>query len=314
MRCDQANSIPAQLYLQYKGFRPAHTRLNGRELWYVSPIRSKEHTPSFKVDVILNRWFDHGLGKGGKTLDLAIEICRCSVREALSDIERSGLFNDLGHSKNQTATLEHVGSVFEQRKIAYEKENEARESVAFRLLSETELKHPALLEYLDARKIDPKIAMAQRNLRQIHFEPASGEKHFSALGWKSGQGHEARNMRFKGFVGAGKEITYLKAPKASVCVVFEGFMDYLSYLSQEKITKPNFSAITLNTGRLKIKALPHIIKGRYKTLKLFMDNDTLGDECVEFFQRALKSVNIKDMRSQYQGYKDYNEKAIKNSP
>ena len=128
MRCDQANSIPAQLYLQYKGFRPSHTRLNGRELWYVSPIRSKEHTPSFKVDVILNRWFDHGLGKGGKTLDLAIEICRCSVREALSDIERSGLFNDLGHSKNQTATLEHVGSVFEQRTIADEKENKPEAS------------------------------------------------------------------------------------------------------------------------------------------------------------------------------------------
>lgn len=63
MQCKQANSVPAHLYLEYKGFKPRHTRLNGRELWYISPIRPQENTPSFKVDVILNRWFDHGLGK-----------------------------------------------------------------------------------------------------------------------------------------------------------------------------------------------------------------------------------------------------------
>ncbi len=131
MRCDQANSVPTHLYLEYKGFRPSHTRLNGRELWYFSPIRTQEKTPSFKVDVILNRWFDHGLGKGGKTVDIAIEICRCSVREALRDIEYSGLFNKFGYSKNQTSKFESTISAFEQKSGAFEKEKNIENSLAF---------------------------------------------------------------------------------------------------------------------------------------------------------------------------------------
>lgn len=226
------------------------------------------------------------------------------MRGALRDIESSGLFNEFGYRHDQINRFQGMHSVSGEGSIAVEKEKNVGNMGAFRLLYETEITHKALLEYLDIRKIDRQIA--KYYLTQIHFEPSNGVKQFFALGWKSSQGYEARNSLFKGFVGSGKGVTYLKADKSAVCFVFEGFMDYLSYLSDKKISKPDFSVIVLNSGVLKIHALPHIIKGGYKQVNLFMDNDDMGNECFKFFQCSLKSVELIDMRSEYEGYKDYN--------
>lgn len=90
MRADQARTIPLDLYLEHQGYKPAKTRMGGRELWYKSPIRSGDSSPSFKVDTIINKWYDHGIGRGGNTLDLAVELCCSSVRDALRHLERTG--------------------------------------------------------------------------------------------------------------------------------------------------------------------------------------------------------------------------------
>ena len=97
MRADQAKTIPIDRYLEHLGHKPANVRAAGRELWYHSPIRKGDSSPSFKVDTIINKWFDHGLSRGGNTLDLAIELCRGSVRDALHALERTGLYNAYGY-------------------------------------------------------------------------------------------------------------------------------------------------------------------------------------------------------------------------
>ncbi len=53
-------------YLSKSGHQPAKVR--GNDYWYLSPLR-EEKTPSFKVNRKLNRWYDHGLGKGGNIID-----------------------------------------------------------------------------------------------------------------------------------------------------------------------------------------------------------------------------------------------------
>ena len=84
MRADQARQIPIALYLERAGIKPAKVTRQGRELWYTSPIRNGDSTPSFKVDTLLNLWFDHGLAKGGNVIDLVIEMRRVTVKEALA--------------------------------------------------------------------------------------------------------------------------------------------------------------------------------------------------------------------------------------
>ena len=300
MRADQAKTIPVSSYLEYLGIKPAKERLGGRELWYHSPLRQGDGTPSFKIDTILNRWFDHGLGRGGNTLDLAVELQKASVREALHHLERSGLYDN---ARTPQARFSSLQMILENRKPAIEKEKVG--SSAFKLISEGPLKHPALLQYLETRKI-PR-ALAETYLKQIVFSPADGSKRFFALGWKNGSGYEARNALFKGFVGTGKDITYLKHPQSSLCAVFEGFFDFLSDLAHHHLKEADCSVIVLNSGALRGHALSPILADGYTKLHLFLDNDPSGNEATSYFQELFGSLDVRDMRSLYQGFKDFNE-------
>lgn len=305
MRADQAKTIPIDRYLEHLGLKPAVVRAGGRELWYHSPIRKGDTSPSFKVDTIINKWFDHGASRGGNTLDLALELCRGSVRDALHALERTNLFSQYGYAQRSTNGFQSMGSLLENRRSAFEKEKEGEK--AFQLLREGPIEHPALLQYLEKRKID--LTIARKYLKEIRFAPAEGEKRYFALGWSSGAGFEARNSLFKGFVGTGKDVTYLKAQNTSQCFVFEGFMDFLSYLTENKIEKPYFSTIVLNSGNLKARALPHLLEGGYSKVHLFMDNDEMRDECLKFFKGTLQSLECIDMRPTYENFKDFNAKA-----
>ena len=92
------------------------------------------------------------------------------------------------------------------------------------------VKHPALLQYLNKRKIAS--TLIEKYLHQIHFTPPDHSKKYFAIGWPAGSGYEARNSLFKGFVGVGKDNhTYIEVPNSPVCAVSEGFFDFLAYLS-----------------------------------------------------------------------------------
>jgi len=61
MRAKEAKNISISDYLGSEGHKPLKIRLGGRESWFSSPLRLGDSTPSFKVDNVLNLWFDHGL-------------------------------------------------------------------------------------------------------------------------------------------------------------------------------------------------------------------------------------------------------------
>ena len=93
MNIAQAKCIPLEQYLERQGLRPKKTRQGGRELWYHSPIRDGDKTPSFKVDTVKNVWFDHGVAHGGNIIDLVREMCSCDVRPALRHLEQTRLYS-----------------------------------------------------------------------------------------------------------------------------------------------------------------------------------------------------------------------------
>ena len=67
MNTKQAKAEPLHEFLGRMGYQPAHVR--GNDIWYRSPFRPTERTPSFKIDRTKNVWFDHGLGAGGTIID-----------------------------------------------------------------------------------------------------------------------------------------------------------------------------------------------------------------------------------------------------
>lgn len=314
MRSDQAKTIAINEYLEYvEGLKPTKVGQGGRELWYNSPIRKGDSTPSFKVDTILNLWFDHGMVKGGKIIDLVCEIRSVSVREALAILDNSGLYQG-GYSSNSylgrtTTSLFNSGNqVQEKRKSASEKEKVLNSSGHI-LLDVKDLSHPALLEYLENRKID--VTIAKQYVREIHYKPADKLVEYYALGWSNGEGYDIRNKYFKGFIGKGKTPSLINPKKGNDLIVFEGFIDFLSYLTHLKIEKGiqelKISVVVLNSTALRKQLLKLVSQYHFKKIYFFLDNDESGESTLDFYKEALQKTELIDMSSMYSSHKDFNE-------
>ena len=68
---DIIRQMPIAVFLARLGHEPV--RRSGNELWYIAPYRG-ERTPSFRVNVAKQLWYDFGLGKGGDIFTLAGEF------------------------------------------------------------------------------------------------------------------------------------------------------------------------------------------------------------------------------------------------
>lgn len=287
MRADQARQIPIHLYLERANIRPARTVRQGRELWYSSPIRSGDETPSFKVDTVLNLWFDHGADKGGNVIDLVVEMHRVSVREALA-ILGSGF----------------PGSTPARAPLPYpagEKEKERNLVV----VESRPISHPALVQYLDARCID--ISLARRWLKEVRYRQPDKAKTFFALGFACGAGFDARSPVFKGFVGKGKDVSAINFADKGTVAVFEGPYDYLTWLAMRGLEEPDCAVVILHAVSMRRRALDRITTHGFGRVLLYLDHDGPGREATRWFRQQLGNRNVVDRSADYVGFKDLNE-------
>ena len=178
----------------------------------------------------------------------------------------------------------------------------------YRVLRVGELSSPALIAYLQERGID--IELAKRECKELRFENA--DKPYFAIGFPNmARGYEVRNRYFKGCV-APKDITHIRQQKEprTVCYLFEGFMDYLSFLTirvKNNPQHPRLNAqdyVILNSVSNLSKA--ESILATYTRIGCFLDNDTAGRNAYANLQRMLGD-RLQDMSVHYAGYNDLNE-------
>ena len=136
----------------------------------------------------------------------------------------------------------------------------------FEIKKVIKLTHPALVDYLQSRHIS--IDLARQYLKEVHFRPNDQNKSFFALGWKCGGGYDVRNRHFKGFVGLGKDISTINLRKGEAIYIFEGWMDFLSYLTLHELTDFKNAALILHSTALRKRAV-ELIKDQtaYQTRK-----------------------------------------------
>lgn len=265
--------LPIRTYLAERGLRP--TKDNPRYGLYFSSLR-KEHTPSFKVDYVQNLWYDFGLGEGGSIIDLVMRLERCDFAQAvrfLGSDERTPMVVPVPLSVPPTVP-------------------------ALRLLSDIPLRHPALVGYLSSRGIDPIIASAC--CREVHY--AVGGRNYFAVGFRNDAGGwELRSERFKGCVSP-KLITTIDN-RSDTVVAFEGFMDFLSYLSMEKQLQTD--AAVLNSVVNLLKAIPFF--ERHAMIHAFFDNDEAGRKATAELKRLCPNSSVIDRSHLYREHKDLNE-------
>jgi hypothetical protein len=112
-------------------------------------------------------------------------------------------------------------------------------------------------------------------------------------------GYELRNKYFKGCTS--KDVTSVKAG-SNTCQLFEGFMDYLSFLTIKNWQQSKADVIVLNSLSNLVKVKNTLTA--YESVATFLDNDEAGKRAVQ----ELKNVcNISDQSEFYAKHKDLNE-------
>jgi hypothetical protein len=239
----------------------------------------EERKASFKVNRKLNRWYDHGMGKGGNLVDFAILYHNCTVGEFLRDVNGFPSF-----------LQPHSVSGKEQPKKC-----ESR----IEILSERIISALALERYLTQRRIP--ISIAQEYCKEVTYK--LNDREYYSIGFKNNSGgYELRNQYYKASSSPKDIKTFSVGAKEAV--VFEGFFDFLSFIAIQK-NLPGIKAdvVVLNSISFFEKAR-HFME-QHKHVKLYLDHDETGQNCTRY---ALSLSNkYKDESGLYKNHKDLND-------
>lgn len=301
MRATDASNIPIERYLLAEGYKHSRIGFNGEELWYQSPLRTGDSTPSFKVNRAKNLWYDHGLDEGGDVIKLVCTLRKVTVSEALSiieSLERQGL----PKIDNEVAVSSRNTNEKSQEKLSSD-----HLSPQTKILKVQGISHPALLNYLKQRCIDQGVANSY--LKEVHYQRSGSGQTFFTLGWPNGDGFDTRNAYFKGFVGTGKSISTINVEGNENVLIFEGFIDFLSYISYHTQLPKDEGVLILHSTALRRQVVNYLQEKNITSVRLYLDNDEAGDACREFFKKSLlgQGIDLKDCSDTYAGYKDFNE-------
>lgn len=158
-----------------------------------------------------------------------------------------------------------------------------------------------LIEYLQSKRAI-NIEIAQAYCKQVHY--STGGKQFFAIGFQGDAGGwELRNEYFKGSTSPKSLTTINKS--SPTCLLFEGFMDMLSYLTLKNLARPNLDIIVLNSVVNLSKASEFLL--RHQAIHTFLDNDEAGKRAVEQLRQTLPNSEVVDQSVFYKNFKDLNE-------
>lgn len=247
---------------------------------YHSPFREDKNA-SMKVDYNKNLWIDYGTNEGGTLIDLVMRIKNCTNGEAMQLLEQQLL----GKS-----TFSFQGNTKPSEKKEYSEP-------AIQITEVIPLSTPALIDYLKERKID--IELAKLYCKEVTY--SVNDKTYYAIGFGNNiGGYVLRSKYFKGCTS--NAITHLKNGSNN-CLLFEGFMDFLSYLTLKKNRISEHSIIVLNSVSNLSKA--QNVLSKYGIIFSCLDNDESGKRAVRDLQSFCKDV--KDQSVHYAKYKDLND-------
>ena len=288
MTIAEAKQLRIVDYLARLGHRPRSIKSD--QYWYFSPLRD-ERTPSFKVNDRLNEWYDFGAATGGDLVELGKHLYRTDdVSEVLAYIERHENVAPVPRVRMADTTPLPVECEMQDIRVV-------------------PLRHPALLSYLRTRLIDEDIA--RMFCREVHY--VLRKRHYFALAFGNlSGGYEVRNPYYKGCIKE-KDISLVRHSRDGtqnrVCV-FEGFMDFLSYLTLKQagndavcVGAPCDYLVMNSVNNLK-KALVHLQE--YPIIHCYLDNDLAGRKTAETIA-GMYDEFVCNEAHRYSEYKDLND-------
>ncbi len=247
-----------------------------RKTAFYFALNREEKIPSFSVDFVKNKAFDFGTGKSYDVISIVQQMNRCSVSDALKYLEK------FDFSIQENLEIEEID-----------------QSKNYQILKVSEIKHPALIQYLKSRKV-----LEQRNLiKEIYYE-LNGKKYFGIGFFNNSGGVEIRNKYSKICLGK-KDVTLFKneLSRNREIIIFEGFFDYLTFKNLEKEENAVSDYLILNSTAMLFKVEDKLKK--YSKISLFLDNDANGIATKKIILKKYK--NVDDCSLLYGEFKDFNE-------
>lgn len=267
--------IPIRDYLAQRGIVPKQE--NSRYGLFLSPFR-EEQDASFKLDYTQNLWYDFGAGRGGSIIDLVMEIEKCNFQQAVERLRNDNISTSTLVTSQTLHTLPN----------------------RLQVLGDYPLRHPALINYLDIRAVDTTIA--KKFCREVHY--SVGERNYFAIGFRNDYGGwELRSERFKG-CSTPKHITTIDN-SSDKALAFEGFMDFLSYLTIKRNDSPTCNIAVLNSVANAQKAVPFLV--RHRSIYTFLDNDDAGRKALAEIERLCPQSKVINQSDFYRRHKDLND-------
>lgn len=230
-----------------------------------------------------NRWVDYGEGiKTKDAVDLYCRIYGVKTSEAIR------------------------GMLGKEYVIAEEHTQEIEPGVI--ICKVEDLEDEGLLSYIvEDRKICLEVAYKYCKQITIRFPKSKyPNRERLAIGFKNDMdGWELRNKFIK-ISNSPKCFTRIKVG-SNRCITFEGFIDFLSYLTMKEISVPEEDVFVYNSTSFLEKSIP-ILKP-YDIVHLYTDNDDAGDMVTDVLKNS--RVWVKDMSFMYRMYNDLNDYLVR---
>lgn len=270
-------NVPITDFLSSMGIEPVKEQ-NGQLLYY-SPFKD-EHTPSFYVNHHKNVFKDFTTNdKGGDVITLVRRLKSCDFSKAVQLLET---FDSANTSFSFSGQIKPYN-----------------EKSGIEVLKVKLLENKALVSYLsDIRGIP--FAVASKYVKECYFI-ANGKNQFAVCFENDLGGFELRNV-YLPLSTYPKTITTLKGADSSTALIFEGFMDFLSYIVWQG-KEPVCDIIVCNSISNINQALP-LLK-TYQAVSVYFDNDNGGATGLQVIRVA--GINVTDCSDLYKPHKDLND-------
>ncbi len=300
-------STPVDRVLAFYGKNTAH-----RNYMYYSPFRD-EAEPSMRVSVNLSNgqwvWADFGgtpaPGRkvdGGGCLEMVRRLSGLSSDRAALDV-----------------LAQINGTIMPELEHVQHPQQERPTGIVLDKVADTFDRY-YLTRYVEQERGIPK-GLLERYCKQITYHPKSApDRQFTVIGFpNNGGGYALRGVSPKSKKTTLCDITTLSpsgeiVPSAEStskrCYIFEGFMDFLSWLAWREQVMPAADICVLNSVSNLAKAKEWLLA--HESIRCYLDNDPAGRDAYDRICEICESRDVKDGSTVYREYKDLNEAYVAN--
>lgn len=287
-------SIPIRDILAVFGKRTDRSRSG----LFFSPFR-EEKDPSFRVFSDSNVWHDFGTGESGGVIALVSRLKGCSESDAWDFL--AGL---------STACIEPVRPVVDSTTAA------RRTSSAVTIDRLTSgVKKASLKEYICSTRCIPEQIVSRYCFEACYHTSRDRSRSFTAIAFPNNSGGyvlrspSAKICTKSDITTVGTDGVFTRDVSSGKAIVFEGFMDFLSWIALCELVNPSMDVCVLNSTVNWRKAEPWLLL--HSEIFFCLDNDNAGrgvlSDMAGSLGKSSPDIVLRDCSSMYGDSKDFNE-------